>query len=313
MGTAFALIGAAVGCFGPNLEREFRCSDRLCPPGLTCASDMVCREPGNGGSDGGADLDAVVGGDFGPGVLVTGIAGVAADPEISFDGLELYYRRGEAEAQTDIMVVRRMSEGQPWSSPVPVSAINSNEGELDPRLSSDGLTIYFSRGDVESSDVHTSRRNSTNDLADSWVVPRRIAELAGGGANFSFAVSGDERSAVFTSTRAGDVDLFRATNNAAMWLDIEPLDELNESDSFDGSSELSADGLTLYFDSDRSGQRLIYVATRASVMTEFSAPVRLDGIGIAEDASISADANTIYFSSERDGRRRLYNKHKAVG
>jgi Tol biopolymer transport system component len=78
-----------------------------------------------------------------------------------------------------------------------------------------------------------------------------------------------------------------------------------DTDDGEGSPSISADGLTLYFTSNRpggAGVNDLWVATRAAPTEEFSEVTRLAGVSsIWEERSpsISADGLTLYFTSNR--------------
>jgi hypothetical protein len=82
--------------------------------------------------------------------------------------------------------------------------------------------------------------------------------------------------------------------------------ELNTSSS-DLSPSLTADGLRIYFYSDRaggSGGYDIWTAVRASWATPFSAPVpvaELDTASADRDPHVSADGLVMFFASDRPG------------
>ena len=72
-----------------------------------------------------------------------------ADPRISTDGLELYFRRGDTpddlvDATNDIWVARRDIPNGPWRDAVKLPPpINSDVADAEPDLSPDGLELYF--------------------------------------------------------------------------------------------------------------------------------------------------------------------------
>jgi hypothetical protein len=66
---------------------------------------------------------------------------------------------------------------------------------------------------------------------------------------------------------------------------------------------MTADGLELYFDSDRGASLCMWRATRASITDEFGAPVRQDQLcptGQFGGPSISADGLTLVYNSSLD-------------
>ncbi|HSD86938.1 MAG TPA: hypothetical protein VLB44_05465 [Kofleriaceae bacterium] len=81
--------------------------------------------------------------------------------------------------------------------------------------------------------------------------------------------------------------------------------------------EISRDGLTLYFSSNRATSmgRAIWVATRASTSVSFDPPTRiieLDDAADDKDPAISADGLTIYFTSDRGVPQNIYVASRAT-
>ncbi len=73
----------------------------------------------------------------------------------------------------------------------------------------------------------------------------------------------------------------------------------------DGSPSFSADGLEMYFDSERSGDYDLWVTKRASTDDEWGTPERLgppvNSSALDGTPCISANGLTLYFNSERSG------------
>jgi len=70
-------------------------------------------------------------------------------PQISRDGLELYYNYAAVDGQCsfDIWVSKRSTTKDPWSTPIKLDApVNSPGPQRTPSLSADGLELYFSDG-----------------------------------------------------------------------------------------------------------------------------------------------------------------------
>src|SRR5262249_45899971 len=67
---------------------------------------------------------------------------------------------------------------------------------------------------------------------------------------------------------------------------------------------LSADGLTLVFESDRLGDRDLYIATRPSTSADFGSPILLDALDTPwneHDPAFSMDGLSLYFTSDQNG------------
>jgi len=97
------------------------------------------------------------------------------------------------------------------------------------------------------------------------------------------------------------------------WSTPTPLDTLN-SPATDYGAQITPDGLTLYFDSDRTGTNEVYVAQRSDRGSPFGAPVResaLSGGSFTGDQSPTGDQLELYFDSTRSGTSCIYVAHRA--
>jgi hypothetical protein len=79
--------------------------------------------------------------------------------------------------------------------------------------------------------------------------------------------------------------------------------------STEGAVSISADGLSLWFESDRSGVGAVYVASRASLLADFGAPGLATGIntvGNNVQPFIAADNSELWFTSDRSGNTEIW-------
>ncbi|RJP42039.1 MAG: hypothetical protein C4547_01025 [Phycisphaerales bacterium] len=67
--------------------------------------------------------------------------GDSYEPRLSWDGTSIYFVRGKAGENADILVSHRTPRG--WTRPEPVSALNSDYDDLGPEPGADDTTIYF--------------------------------------------------------------------------------------------------------------------------------------------------------------------------
>ena len=126
-------------------------------------------------------------------------------------------------------------------------------------------------------------------------------------------ISADGLSFFFESARPGgygsfDILVTTRTTPDADWSAPVNLGATVNSSAFDGVPSISADGLSLFFQSDRpggSGGTDLWVTTRANVSDPWEEAVNLGPTvnSSASDApgSISADGSTLFFSSKRPG------------
>ena len=122
-------------------------------------------------------------------------------------------------------------------------------------------------------------------------------------------ISSDGLELYFYSSRPGGLggrDLWSASRSSidGTFSAALPLAVLNGSND-DNFPWLSADGLTLLFNSTRSGTYDLYIATRTKPGGDFSPPSSVPGVNGSstreERAALSNDGLTIYFVSDRSG------------
>jgi len=252
---------------------------------------------------------------------------VDASPVISRDGLTLYFvsnRPGllpgpgvppEAVAfgDSDLYVATRESVDAPWDPPKNLMAmINTGGFEGFPAISRNEHHLFFVRSP---GDIWVSyRKNVHDDLGDSgWEIPVPL----GPGVNTSAPEQGPS---YFENRKRGLPQLFfhslrpRAPGEAAN-IDLYVADAFGlsvlieelKSDGVDARPSITADGLEIFFHSNRPGSAGfdMYSSVRKSVLDSWSPPQPLGNIvnSAASDflGYISPDGETLFFSSTRDG------------
>jgi hypothetical protein len=181
---------------------------------------------------------------------------------------------------------------------------DSTRSDAGPSLSSDGRKLYFGRGN----DIWTATRSSRFGLFEQAV---NLGSTVNSSSRDSVpSISLDGLSLYFGSNRSGglgDHDLYaatRATTNDDFGTPVNLGAEVNSS-SLDTSPDISADGLTLLFQSPRPGgfgQFMdIYMATRLNTSDPFGAVENLgptinsgDGAG---NPGLSADGLSLFFAT----------------
>jgi hypothetical protein len=173
-------------------------------------------------------------------------------PIISSDGLELYIN------DWGLWVARRATVSDPWGEKENDSLINLNAiGGESPSLSSDGLSLFlYTRNDW---DMYFSTRPTRDDL---WSEPVNLGPTVNGvnsaWRNRDPAISANGLVLVFTSNRdggSGGMDLWmtRRSTIDGPWSEPVNLGPTINGDKWDGKPEISDDGRTLLFCSDRDG------------------------------------------------------------
>jgi hypothetical protein len=118
-----------------------------------------------------------------------------------------------------------------------------------------------------------------------FAVPQLVAELASDSRTDNPTLTADLLEIYFTSDRGGNADVWFATraSSGAPFGTPAPVTAVN-GDSFETSSAISADGLTLWFGSDRaggSGDVDVWVSERPSRTGEWSTPVNVVALNSA--------------------------------
>jgi len=193
-------------------------------------------------------------------------------------------------------------------------AINSQYAEGSPTISPDGIELIFVSdrpGGYGGFDMWLTRRAKTN---DPWGTPVNLGETI----NSSFndgggSMSADGRSLYFASNRPGgsgseDIWVSRRAGKNDPWSTPENLGPIVNDSSFDFRPSISADGLSLYFDSTRPGglgSADIWVTTRDTENDDWDSPINLgptvNSSSVEGAVCISADNLVLFFISDRPG------------
>ena len=238
---------------------------------------------------------------------------------ISTDGLEMYFSSNRAgcigDVNSDIWVARRETKQDPWGNPSNLGAvINSTYADIKPRLSPDGLALYFVSdrpGGYGNFDIYESRRIATK---EPWSEPKNLGEAVNSSAfDTDPSISADNLTLYFASKRGGGyggIDIWRTTRKTTKdpWkIPVAMATEIN-SQSQDEMPYISSDGLVLLFSSNRPGGyggSDIYLSRRKTTYETWSKPVNLGTVVNSRTADISPFISTsgsaIFFSSTRSG------------
>ncbi|QQR89961.1 MAG: PD40 domain-containing protein [Myxococcales bacterium] len=288
--------GSCPACaLGKQCDVAADCDSNMCPAGYCTCVYGSFSEPINLG----ADINSVY---------------PEWDPLPSTDHLRLYFSsdRPDGAGKTDLYVATRSTIGASYSSVVPLSEINGTSSEDNPSVwNADTELAYgtWSTWGVDGTLIHATRSTASGQFTLSTAGIFDAINRSDS-AQLEIAVTEDGLLAVFTSnqTGTGDFDLWQTTRQTTSEAFAAPteLTELN-STFLDAFATLSRDGLSVYFNSQRSGglgMADIYTASRTSRSEAFSAPVAVPGVnssGIDATPALSADGLTLYFASDRPG------------
>jgi hypothetical protein len=200
----------------------------------------------------------------------------------------------------------RASTTVQWPAPSDVTEVNSTSQDGSPKLSNDGTLLFQSSNRTPSADydIWVSDRSSPSVV---WNSPAPAPDLNSSGVDGAATISNDYLTIVFYSTRGGDSDLYiseRSSPTVAFGIPT-PLTTLNMSGFQEESPVLSANKLTIYFNSNRTGNHDLYVATRNTTSEAFGAPQRITELSdttLADtDPWLSPDGHHIYFARVASG------------
>jgi serine/threonine protein kinase len=237
-------------------------------------------------------------------------------PSISADGLSLYFSSKRSGEWADLWVTTRATVSDPWDPPVNLGpTINGAESDNTPSISADGLALYFGSwrpGGLGTMDLWIATRQTTD---DQWGAPTHLGPTINSSfIDWSPSISFDGLDLFMHSDRPsshGGDELWVARRKTTddPWSEPVNLGPPVNSPSIEATPSISADGLLLFFQSDRpggyGGPLDIWVARRATKDDPWEEPVNLGPVvnttGLDGTPSISADGSTLYFASNRPG------------
>jgi len=194
------------------------------------------------------------------------------------------------------------------------SPVNTSATDAGPSISADGLSLYFHSNRSGGSGVADLWVTKRPTVSDPWDTPVNLGPMVNSEAeDRSPSISADSLSLFFYSDRPGgaggsDVWVTTRTMKDNPWSSPVNLGPTVNSSGNDFTPDISADGLTLYFISNRSGgygDGDFWVTTRTTKNTEWGTPVHLGSTVNSSYAerqpTISADGLSLFFGSTRPG------------
>ena len=223
----------------------------------------------------------------------------------SQDGLTLVFNSNRGGNQDLYMATRGSTDegfGAPEKLPAPV---NTSSNEACPTVAN-GNRLYFSSDRSDPAyDMYVSKRgpmgwSAPQNLGPNINTPGWLDEAA------AFYEDGDDEVMLFSSRQSGgsgDGNIYQSVNGGPKSL----VAGGPNSSASDNRPSVTRDGLTIYFDSTRSGGLGgpdLYYATRSSTSQPFGVAVHLQALSSSVfDArpTISKNGSFLTFSSQRPG------------
>lgn len=200
--------------------------------------------------------------------LIVNSSKTDAFSSISADGLTLYFTsdRPGGYGRFDTYMTTRVTKDAPWGPPVNLGPlVNSSHDEAGPCLSADGLELYFNSynrsGGYGSGDIYVARRATVN---DAWREAVNLGPLVNTAYDDGCPCLSPDGLILFFSDNSltlfrpggyGGADMWmtRRANLSAPWQAPVNLGPKVNGPTVEGVPNLTPDGSTLYFQSDRAG------------------------------------------------------------
>jgi hypothetical protein len=258
---------------------------------------------------------------FGPPTLIAELANPAPDGEPSLRGdmLEIYFKSSRttgSAGMSDIWRATRTSTTAAWSAPQSVSELSTADNETSPRLSPDGLTIWFQRNNTGASTTMVSTRAT---LTTAWATPTPLTEFSSAQGDNQFSSTDPSLLVGYLTserpTKTTPARIYRTTraSTSAPWGTPVQITELAPPAPYKSWTPwVTSNGLAVLFASNRApsqGDFDLWLATRATTADAFGAPFNLVEISDAyanTDCWISDDLKHIVFASTKSGNLELY-------
>ena len=213
------------------------------------------------------------------------------------DGEKMVYfssfQRDGGIGSYDTWVAMRPSPNDPFDDALLLNGGNDAEDERFPTVTADGLTLYTMYFPGGNWDIYRATRNSVN---EPFPKTTNVAEVSMSPANDHYPYVLPNGSALyFDSDRSNEVEIYRASVVGGVVQDPVLVQGISASGKNASAPWVSADELTMYFASSRSGGQGghdIYVTRRASTASVFGTPV------LVPELSTSGDDLPNWFSED---------------
>jgi Tol biopolymer transport system component len=229
------------------------------------------------------------------------------NPSLAPDGHTLVFARSAPDFRQARIMVSRLRDGR-WSAPEPVPFADARWDDSDPTFAPDGRTLYF-----VSNRPAAGRDSARRDLdlwrvrrdGDAWGTPEHLGDAVNSRAQELGPTWHDGR-LYFASSRGGRermLDIFQARDTAGRFATAVAVTEWNTPAS-ESDVELSADGRTVLFWSDRpggQGSADVWASRRDGDRWSEARPLAsaINSPAFDFTPSFSRDGRWLYFASTR--------------
>ena len=211
---------------------------------------------------------ALDGDPWGSGALVSELSSPQndEDPEVSADGLNLFFSSDRGGDGKHVYVARRRTRDTPWEQPIRVDGLGSATLDVAPAVNRAQLYPVFASQRGAAPDLHLYAATRP-DASAAWQLAGELTAVNSATRDTDPALFAEGRSLIFASRRAapgGKTDLFQTARpdvSAPFASHVEPLGDLNTAAS-EEDPWVSQDGRRILFVSDRDGRSRIYEARR---------------------------------------------------
>jgi len=328
--SAVCVLIVAAGCVHP--AAAFRCSSSeqctgggICQPTGFCSFDDPACASGQRYGAASGDLGGVCVGSepgapphcdparpFGAAVLVEGLASATEDASLrlSPDERTGYFFSARSGSKL-LYTTMRARVTAPFSGVSVLANVNSGN-QYNPVISADGLTLFFASfraGGAGDNDIYQATRTAQG---DDFTNIRLAPNVNTSASEVQPYLNRENTTLYFVRTVSTAQVIFRAMGSVtAGFANPSPVAELHGPTN-DTDPVVSADGLTVFWGSDRPGGMGdvdVWQAQRATPDGGFGPPAPVGSVntpGFDSPSDVSADGCRLYLTSTRGGRTGIY-------
>jgi Tol biopolymer transport system component len=258
-------------------------------------------------------------GPFGAPELVQGLGlrVYTSGPAPSADGSTLYFSSVDEDDDEDIFFATRSTRDNRFSVAALVPGVNrSDSADGTPFITADDRSLYFfsTRIDADAPGERDLWLSTRAGAAEAFSTPVVVPDVNSERLEHLPRLTPDGLTLMFVSGRSSpnqfsNIWQARRASVLAPWEEAVELPGVN-TDVREEGFWLSADGLTLFFASNRAGALMdIFVATRPDLQSAFGPASGLDVLNTSDDEldpALTTDGFELFFASDRSGTMQLY-------